>query len=198
MMCRKCGATIPKGAEKCPNCGAPAPAFRPERKSVSRAANPKLAAKIPFMLVGLVLLHIAQIVLWFVPAIHMITDGSLSGSLSLFNLFRIISKESHYFVFNLITAAVLLVAACAVYQAVMPLVRGGQGRRMRMITSKVAVLAHAAVLGGIFGIYRSVGEDGGFVTTLMAGGYAQLAVCLAVFALTVVISAASKQKKVER
>lgn len=198
MMCRKCGVSIPAGADKCPNCGAPAPHRRPERRNVSRAANPKMAARIPFLLAGLVLLHVAEIVFWFLPAIHMDTSGQLSGSLSLFKIFWVISSRSGYSVFNLFSVAVLLAAAVSVYLAAAPLFKGGQGRRMRMITSKVTVLCHAAILGGLFGIYRSVGRDGGFPTTLMPCGYVQFVLCLAIFALTAVISFSSKQRKVDR
>lgn len=199
MMCRKCGVSIPAGADKCPNCGAPAPARRIERRSGSRAANPKMAAKIPFMLMALVLMHIAEVVTWFVPAIHMETEGELSGRLSLFRILTTFAgADSMGFLFIMVIAAVFLVTLCAVYLAVMPIIKGGSGRRMYMITSKVTALAHAAVLGGIFGIYRSIGKDEGYSTDLLIGGIVQLVLCVAIFALTMVISRASKQRKVDR
>lgn len=199
MMCRKCGQSIPRDADRCPNCGAPAPARRPERRSVSRAANPKLAAKIPFMLMGLALLHLVEIGTWFIPAIRMDTEGVLSGRLSLFKLLGTFSGAGSLgTLFILLDAAMLIAVLCAVYLALMPVFRGGNGRRMRMVTSKVTVLAHAAILLGLYGIYSSIGKDEGYAAVLLPGGVLQLVLCAGILVLTMVISYASRQKKVDR
>lgn len=200
MMCRKCGQSIPKGADKCPNCGAPARADRPKRRNVSRAANVKLAAKIPFALIVLALLHIAQLVMWFVPVMRMDTEGTLTGNLSLFKMFRTFATggTTGGTLLILVMVAVLLVTLCALYLAIAPLFQGGRGRRMRLITSKVACLSHAAVLGAIFGMYHAIGADQGYAPRLLAGGIVQFALTVLIFALTVFISYASKQKKIDR
>lgn len=195
MMCRKCGVSIPAGADTCPNCGAPAPNRR-ERRPVSRAANPKMAAKIPFMLMALAALHIAEIVTWFLGAVNMDVEGALAGTKSLFSILNVMSGRT--FVFNLVTVAFCALAALAVVFAVLPVFRGGNGRRMRMPVSKAAVLLHAATLGVLYGGFYAANSDAGLATTLTAGGILQLILCAAIFALTMTVSFASKQRKVER
>ena len=198
MMCRKCGAAIPAGAEKCPKCGAPAPQRRPERKSVSRAADPKLAAKIPFFLMALALMHILEIVFWFLNAVTITESDILVGKASMYTVFSRLSEFSGFFVYQLLTVAVCVLAACAVLLALLPLIQGGRGRRMRMPVSKVAVIVHAGSMGLILYALFTVGNEVGSKPAITFGGVLQLVLCVAIFVLTMVISKASKQKKVDR
>lgn len=192
MMCRKCGFSIPAGADTCPNCGAPAPAARPERRRGSRAANPKLAAKIPFLLMALAVAQLVETVFWFLGAIHMDVEGELSGTHSLCAILHIMSGRS--FLFDLVTVVFGLLSVCAVVLAVLPIFRGGRGRRMRMPASKAASILHLVTLGCLFGGFYASNKDAGIATALTAGGIVSVLLCAAVLALTMVISHASKQK----
>lgn len=198
MKCRKCGAELPRGAEKCERCGSPVQSqARPERR-VSRAANPALAAKIPFLLMALALTHILQIVLWFCDTFKSDLPELFDGAVSVAGFFKVIYSDGDDMAFlKAATPLFVVIFAAAAVWALVSLLRGGRGRRMRMFFSKFAALSDIAALIFIFTVLRSAARDEGLSAGITFGGILQLVLCVGIFALTVFISYASKQKKVE-